>query len=128
MHGCPPDEIEKIAKYLIVEKKLHTTVKLNPTLLGRDELNDILKNKLGYDTIVPEEAFEHDLKFNEAIKIIKSLTQTAEENKVDFSIKLTNTLESVNNKTIFPEKRKNDVYERTRSPSRQYCSCGKTPE
>ena len=106
MHGCPPDEIEKIAKYLIVEKKLHTTVKLNPTLLGRDELNDILKTKLGYDTIVPKEAFEHDLKFSDAIKIIKSLIQVSEENEVDFSIKLTNTLESVNNKTIFPEKEK----------------------
>ena len=106
MHGCPPNEIEKIAKYLIAEKKFHTTVKLNPTLLGSDELNDILKNKLGYYTIVPKEAFEHDLKFSDAIKIIKSLIQTSEENEVDFSIKLTNTLESVNNKTIFPEKEK----------------------
>jgi len=34
MHGCPADEIESIAKYLLSEKKLHTFVKLNPTLLG----------------------------------------------------------------------------------------------
>ena len=33
MHGCPPDEIGKIGLYLINEKKLHTTIKLNPTLL-----------------------------------------------------------------------------------------------
>jgi len=26
MHGCPPDEIEKIARYLIEERVLHTTV------------------------------------------------------------------------------------------------------
>src|SRR5699024_6652244 len=31
LHGCPPDEIERIASYLITEKGLHTFVKCNPT-------------------------------------------------------------------------------------------------
>ncbi len=34
MHGCPPDEIEKICVYMLSEKNLNTFVKLNPTLLG----------------------------------------------------------------------------------------------
>ena len=34
MHGCPPDEIEKISRYLLEEWGLHTSVKVNPTLLG----------------------------------------------------------------------------------------------
>ena len=34
LHGCPPDEIERIASYLIAEKGLNTYVKCNPTLLG----------------------------------------------------------------------------------------------
>ena len=34
LHGCPPEEIERIATYLITEKDLHTFVKCNPTLLG----------------------------------------------------------------------------------------------
>ncbi len=34
MHGCPPDEIERISLYLLEERKLHTSVKCNPTLLG----------------------------------------------------------------------------------------------
>lgn len=34
LHGCPPEEIERIASYLITEKGLHTFVKCNPTLLG----------------------------------------------------------------------------------------------
>jgi putative selenate reductase len=106
MHGCPQDEIEKIAKYLIEKKKLHTAVKLNPTLLGYKELNTLLKKNLGYDTVVPPEAFEHDLKYEDAVNIINSLQRTAAENNVEFSIKLTNTLESVNNKTIFPAKEK----------------------
>ena len=42
MHGCPPNEIEKIGKYLIEERKLHTAIKLNPTLLGPDKVRHIL--------------------------------------------------------------------------------------
>ena len=33
LHGCPPEEIERIAAYLLTEKGLHTFVKCNPTLL-----------------------------------------------------------------------------------------------
>ncbi|MBU0464049.1 MAG: putative selenate reductase subunit YgfK, partial [Proteobacteria bacterium] len=64
MHGCPPDEIEKIGRYFVEEKKLNTTIKLNPTLLGQVELRDILNNRLGFDTVVPDIAFEHDLKYD----------------------------------------------------------------
>lgn len=102
MHGCPPDEIEKIGLYLIEEKKLHTIIKLNPTLLGKKELHNIL-DKSGFNTQVPDEAFEHDLKYPDAISIIKNLQKSALKNKVQFGLKLTNTLESTNHKTVFPE-------------------------
>ncbi|PKP02155.1 MAG: putative selenate reductase subunit YgfK, partial [Bacteroidetes bacterium HGW-Bacteroidetes-9] len=62
MHGCPPDEIEKIGHYLMKEKHLHTYVKLNPTLLGKDKLREILNKKLGFKNDIPDLAFEHDLK------------------------------------------------------------------
>ena len=102
MHGCPPEEIEKIGRYLIDEKKLHTAIKLNPTLLGKDKLHAILANS-GFETVVPDEAFEHDLKFNDAVRIIENLRSAAIENQVQFSLKLTNTLESENHKEVFPE-------------------------
>lgn len=102
MHGCPPDEIEQIGEYLIEERKFHTAIKLNPTLLGKDELKRILDSS-GFETDVPDIAFEHDLKFNDAIKIIKNLQEKAHEYNVQFTIKLTNTLESRNNKNVFPE-------------------------
>jgi putative selenate reductase len=105
MHGCPSDEIEMIGNYLITEKKLHTAIKLNPTLLGKEKLHKILSNS-GFETDVPVIAFEHDLKYNEAKSIIKNLQQKATENKLQFSIKLTNTLESNNNKDVFPETEK----------------------
>ncbi len=100
MHGCPPDEIEKIALYLINDRKLHTAVKLNPTLLGKEKLYAILNNS-GFKTKVPDIAFEHDLKYADAVKIIANLQEAASANNLFFGIKLTNTLESVNNKNIF---------------------------
>ncbi|MBC8321646.1 MAG: putative selenate reductase subunit YgfK [Bacteroidetes bacterium] len=105
MHGCPPDEIEKIGEYLITEKKLHTAIKLNPTLIGKKKLNEIIVNS-GFETIVPDIAFEHDLKYKDAISIITNLRQSADNNNLQFSVKLTNTLESLNNKDIFPEHEK----------------------
>jgi putative selenate reductase len=105
MHGCPPEEIEKIGEYLICEKKLHTSIKLNPTLLGKESLNKILVNS-GFETEVPDEAFEHDLKFKDAIKIIKRLQEKANNKNLEFGIKLTNTLESRNNKKVFPSSEK----------------------
>ncbi len=101
MHGCPADEIEDIARYLLEKRKLHTLVKLNPTLLGPELLRDILNGKLRFKTIVPDEAFAHDLKYPDAVRIIKSLQKTAAENNVHFGLKLTNTLESLNNKNVF---------------------------
>ena len=107
MHGCPPDEIESIGKYLIEERKYHTTVKLNPTLLGPKKLKEILNHRLGFnDVTVPDEAFGHDLKYPDAIKLIKSLQSSAEKNGVEFGLKLTNTLEVENHKPIFPSNEK----------------------
>ena len=105
MHGCPPEEIEQIGEYLITEKKLHTSIKLNPTLLGEKALQKIIKDS-GFETTVPAEAFEHDLKYKDAIQIISRLQQKADENKVFFGLKLTNTLESLNHKEVFPENEK----------------------
>lgn len=104
MHGCPSDEIEKIGKYLIEERKLHTAIKLNPTLLGPDKLRQILNKDLNFDDIiVPDEAFEHDLKYDDALAIIKNLQKSAERNNVEFGLKLTNTLEVLNARQVLPK-------------------------
>jgi putative selenate reductase len=103
MHGCPPNEVEEISEYLIGEKKLHTTVKLNPTLLGSDRLRSILNDKLAFPIDVPDEAFEHDIKYPDAVKLIKNLAALSEKEGLDFAIKLTNTLEVNNTKGILPD-------------------------
>ncbi len=101
MHGCPANEIEDIAKYLLQKKNLHTYVKLNPTLLGPEKLREILNEKSKFKTIVPDIAFEHDLKYNDALKIIRSLQEIAKQKELHFGLKMTNTLESSNNKSVF---------------------------
>jgi putative selenate reductase len=106
MHGCPPNEIHKIGKYLIEERKLHTTIKLNPTLLGPEHLRKILNTVSGFTVNVPDIAFEHDLKYPDALELIKSLQQSAEKSGVTFNLKLTNTLESLNLTRNLPENEK----------------------
>jgi putative selenate reductase len=105
MHGCSPGEIEKIGNYLLTDKKLHTTIKLNPTLLGKEKVLTIISQS-GYDIEIPDQAFEHDLKYSEAIKIITNLQKTARKENLHFGVKLSNTLECFNNKDYIPGKEK----------------------
>jgi putative selenate reductase len=102
MHGCPPDEIEAITKYLIKEKGLHTYVKLNPTLLGFEFVNDTL-HSLGYKYVeLEEDSFNNDLQFKDAIPMLSRLIQFANENGKEFGIKLSNTLGMKNKKGKLP--------------------------
>jgi putative selenate reductase len=103
MHGCPPDEVEKIGRYFIEVRKLHTTIKLNPTLLGPEHLRSILNDRLGFDVHVPDEAFAHDLKYEAGVDLIRALQPAAVSNGVEFNLKLTNTLETVNSGRMLPK-------------------------
>lgn len=103
MHGCPPREIEYIVKYLMVDKKLHTTVKFNPTLLGARSVRAILNQERGFDIKIPESSFENDLQYADAISLIQNLQKTAEEMKLELGFKLSNTLECFNRMKYLPE-------------------------
>jgi len=101
MHGCPPQEIESICEYLITEKKLHTFVKLNPTLLGFDKVRNILDGQGFLHIALSRESFDKDLQFAKAIPMLKRLAQVAESEKRNFGIKLSNTLAVMNKDTAF---------------------------
>jgi len=102
MHGCPPDEIEAICKYLMEEKKLNTFVKLNPTLLGYRQVREIL-DFLGFNYItLKESTFTHDLRLIDAIGMLKRLSKFAVDCGCNFGIKLSNTLGTVNNLGVLP--------------------------
>ena len=107
MHGCPPDEIGKICAHLIEAWGFHTSVKLNPTLLGAERARHILNSDLGFtDVTIPDLAFEHDLKWPDAVTLLTDLRRTAAERDVTFGVKLTNTLEVQNHREVFDPKEK----------------------
>ena len=102
MHGCPPEEIGAISEYLLGDRGLHTSVKLNPTLLGAGEVRRILDHELGFDeVVVPDEAFAHDLDYADGLALIERLQGVAAGCDLEFGIKLTNTLEVANNRQVF---------------------------
>ncbi len=104
MHGCPPEEIEQITTYLLEERGLHTSVKCNPTLLGADRVRAIINDELGFsDVVVPDEAFEHDLKYDDAVPMFHRLLAIGEKEGLTFGLKLSNTLEVENHRPIFPD-------------------------
>ncbi|MEJ2634835.1 MAG: putative selenate reductase subunit YgfK [Calditrichia bacterium] len=98
MHGCPPQEIESISRYLIREKGLHTYVKLNPTLLGYERVKDML-HSLGYRYMdLDRAAFEHDLQYADAVPMLQRLQEFADGHGKTFGVKLSNTLGMNNNR------------------------------
>jgi putative selenate reductase len=102
MHGCPPEEIGAICQYLLEDRGLHTSVKLNPTLLGPDRLRPILNDRLGFSEIlVSDDAFEHDLGYADALSLLHELATAAARRELDFGVKLTNTLAVGNHRRVF---------------------------
>lgn len=99
LHGCPPEEIERIAKYLLSEKKLNTYIKCNPTLLGYEFARETL-NKMGYDYVAfDDHHFKNDLQYSDAVPMLTRLKALAKDLNLTFGVKLTNT---------FPVKIKNN--------------------
>ena len=102
-HGCPPAEIEGIARFLLEEIGLHVVVKLNPTLLGREEVRSILHGQLGYaDLVVPDAAFEKDASWEQMAGFVGRLGALSDSVGRSFGVKFTNTLLVRNHKRFFP--------------------------
>ncbi len=96
MHGCPPDEIESICRYMLTEKHFDTFVKLNPTLLGYDTVRKILDDHgFGY-IVLNRDSFSHDLQKEDALPMLGRLVDLAAKEGRGFGVKLTNTLGNVN--------------------------------
>ena len=91
LHGCPPQEIERIAMYLLTEKGFHTFVKCNPTLLGYEVARKTM-DEMGYDYIqFGDFHFKDDLQYEDAVPMLTRLMNTAKERNLEFGVKITNT-------------------------------------
>lgn len=91
MHGCPPEQIEAIAAYLMEEKGLNTAIKCNPTLIGRETARRLLDEQ-GYEEIHFDGAqFDHDMKLSDALPMLRRLMEKGKALGLRFGVKLTNT-------------------------------------
>lgn len=102
-HGCPAGEIEGIVRFLLTELGVHVTVKLNPTLLGREAVDGLLHDVLGYREIETRpEDFDKDLQWEQALEISDRLSELARSLGRTFQVKFSNTLVVRNHRSFFP--------------------------
>jgi putative selenate reductase len=102
-HGCPAGEIEGIVRYLLTEVGVDVTVKLNPTLLGKEVVDGLLHDVLGYREVETRaEDFAKDLQWEQALEITDRLTELARSLGRTFQVKFSNTLVVRNHRPFFP--------------------------
>jgi putative selenate reductase len=103
-HGCPKDEIERICRYLLSEMGLHTIIKLNPVQIGKEKLENILYDRLGYTHLkVNQKAYDTGLSLQEALDIVQRLEPLAKQQNLDIGVKFSNTLEVYNTLGRLPD-------------------------
>lgn len=91
LHGCPPQEIERIASYLLETKHFNTFIKCNPTILGYDFARETV-DKMGFDYIkFDDHHFKEDLQYGDAVPMLRRLQALACSEGLSFGVKLTNT-------------------------------------
>ena len=78
------------------------TLWLGLIVLGPERLRGILNGDLGFDdVVVPDAAFEHDLKYADGVALLRELRAAGETAGITFGIKLSNTLEVENSRQVF---------------------------
>ena len=106
-HGCPPEEIESIAEFLIADCDLDVVIKMNPPMLGREKLEHLLHGVLGYhDIIVSPSAYEGALAMDEGVELCRRLMDFAGRRNRRFGVKFCNTLEVANHRPVFSPSQK----------------------
>ncbi len=101
-HGCPADEIERICEFLIAEHDVHVIVKMNPPTLGKERLEHLLHDVLGYHSIrVNPKAYDAVMPMDESIQLCDRLTRFSRRHSRHVGFKFSNTLEVTNHREFF---------------------------
>jgi putative selenate reductase len=101
-HGCPADEIERICEFLIGDCGFDVIVKMNPPMLGKNRLEHLLHDVLGYTELtVNPSAYTSGLGFDEGVQLCRRLTRFAAARGRSFGAKFSNTLEVLNHRDFF---------------------------
>lgn len=101
-HGCPADEIERICEHLISAYGIGVIIKMNPPMLGREALEHLLHDVMGYTEIqVNPKAYASGLQFDESLAIVRRLDALAKKHSRRCGAKFSNTLEVLNHRSFF---------------------------
>ncbi len=101
-HGCPADEIERICEHLIETYNVNVIIKMNPPMLGKDQLEHLLLDVMGYrDIKVHPPAYTSGLQFDESLDIVRRLDALAKNRGLRCGAKFSNTLEVANHRDFF---------------------------
>ncbi len=101
-HGCPADEIERICEHLIETYNVNVIVKMNPPMLGKDQLEHLLLDVMGYKELkVHPPAYTSGLQFDESLDIVRRLDALAKKHGLRCGAKFSNTLEVANHRDFF---------------------------
>ncbi len=95
MHGCPPDEIERISRYLIDERGLHTLGQVQPHAAGRGARARHHQRGPGLDATCPSRTRPSGTTCatRTRVPMFQRLRAAADERGLVFGLKLSNTLE-----------------------------------
>jgi putative selenate reductase len=103
-HGCPAQEIESIVHFLLTEMDYHVIIKMNPPMLGKEKLEYLLYDRLGYhDVEVNPKVYEVNITFGDAVEVVRRLKNTAARLGKTIGVKFSNTLEVVNKGNFFSD-------------------------
>src|SRR5262249_42118219 len=83
----------------LTEMDVHATVKLNPTLLGKETVDGLLHDQLGYAEVeTRREDFEKDLQWDQCLEMSDRLDELARSLGKTYQVKFSNTLVVRNHK------------------------------
>ncbi len=101
-HGCPADEIERICEFLLAEHDVDVIVKMNPPTLGKERLEHLLFDTLGYTAVeVVPHAYSSALTLDESVQLCDRLVRFGADRERSVGFKFSNTLEVRNHRKFF---------------------------
>jgi len=103
-HGCPAQEIESIVHFLLTEMDYHVIIKMNPPMMGKEKLEYLLYDRLGYHELeVNPKIYQVNITFDDAVEVVRRLKNTADRLGKTVGVKFSNTLEVVNKGKFFSD-------------------------
>ncbi len=104
-HGTPASEIERICEFLLSEMDYHVIIKMNPPMLGKEMLENLLHAALGYTEVeINPKVYDMNITFADAVDVVRRLQSVAARCGKTIGVKFGNTLEVINKGKFLKDK------------------------